>query len=351
MSLTTVNVFALGGTIAMAASPGGRGAVTAARTARKVPSAAGRAPPTGGVEPRLTARGLCRAVPGLDRVARIKTFDLRRLPGAHLGDEHLIGLARAIIKGRAPAVVTQGTDTIEETAFALDLMVGARLPVVVTGAMRHPALAGADGPGNLLAAITVAASPAAEGLGTLVVMGDRIHAAALVRKTHTSAPDAFTSPNAGPIGFVAEGEARILLYPTAATVVAIPVRPKDARPVAVIAAHQGDDGALLRAAYDEDLAGVVVAAMGGGHLTPKAADAAEALARRVPVVLASRAGAGPVLARTYGFKGSEMDLVSRGLIRAGWLDPAKARILLALARRAGFDRRRIRTAFATYGGG
>jgi L-asparaginase len=348
MSLTTVNVFALGGTIAMTPPPGGSGASTAMGRARK---AVVKRTPTGGVEPRLTARGLCRAVPGLDRVARIKTFDVRRLPGAHLSDEHLIGLARAIVKGRAPAVVTQGTDTIEETAFALDIMVGARLPVVVTGALRHPALAGADGPANLLAAVTVAASPAAEGLGTLVVMGDRIHAAALVRKTHTSAPDAFASPNAGPIGFVAEGEARILLYPTAATSITVPPTPKDARPVAVITAHQGDEGALLRAAYDEDLAGVVIAAMGGGHLTPKAADAAEALGRRVPVVLASRTGAGPVLARTYGFKGSEMDLVSRGLIRAGWLDPAKARILLALARRAGFDRRRTRTAFATFGGG
>lgn len=338
MALTTVTVFALGGTIAMTAPDAG------------APAARGRAKGPG-VTPRLSARALVRAVPALGRVARIRTVDFRRMPGAHLKDDDLVALAQAILKGKTPAVVSQGTDTIEETAFALDLLVGASLPVVVTGAMRHPGLAGADGPANLLAAATVAASAEAEGLGTLVVMGDRIHAAALVRKTNSAAPDAFTSPNAGPIGFVAEGDVRILLHPVAGASLPLPVKTGDTRPVVVIAAHQSDDGEMLRAAYGRELGGVVIAAMGGGHLSPKASDAAEALARRVPVVLASRTGAGPVLARTYGFKGSEMDLAGRGLIRAGWLDPAKARLLLTLARRAGLDRRKTRAAFATYGGG
>ncbi|MFT5538493.1 MAG: L-asparaginase [Alphaproteobacteria bacterium] len=343
MTLTTVNIFALGGTIAMAGAPRGRGAKTAA-PARRSGSAKG-------VVPRLTAKALTNAVPELSRIARIKPIDFRRLPGAHLTDNDLVELARTIIKGRNPAVVTQGTDTLEETAFALDLMVGTRVPVVVTGALRHPGLAGADGPANLLAAVTVAASEAAEGLGTLVVMGDRIHAAALVRKTNATAPDAFTSPNAGPIGFLAESQVRILLYPAARTAINPVIRPKDMRPVVIITAHQGDTGEMLRAALDRDIAGVVIAAMGAGHLTPKAADAAEQLCRQAPVVLASRTGAGPVLMHTYAFTGSESDLASRGLIRAGWLDAPKARILLALARRAGFDRRRTRTAFAAYGGG
>ncbi len=337
MALTTVNVFALGGTIAMAAPDSGQ----PVRGRAKGP----------GVTPRLTARGLVRAVPALGHVARIKAIDFRRVPGAQLDDDDLIELARAIIKGRAPAVVTQGTDTIEETAFALDLLVGGRQTVVVTGAMRHPGLAGADGPANLLAAVTVAASEAAEGLGALVVMGDRIHAASLARKTNSAMPDAFTSPNAGPIGFVAEGNVRILLHPVEGASITLPAKQADTRPVLVVTAHQNDDGEVLRAIYGREIAGVIIAAMGGGHLAPKAADAAEALSRRVPVVLASRTGSGPVLARTYGFKGSEMDLTSRGLIRAGWLEPAKARILLALARRAGLDRRKTRAAFANYGGG
>jgi len=340
MTLTPINIFALGGTIAMAApTPGRKPAKGAVR------------PPRGTVAPKLTARALVAAVPGLSSAARIKAVDFSRVPGAHLTDDDLVELARAIVAGRRPAVVVQGTDTIEETAFALDLLVGARVPVVVTGAMRHPGMAGADGPANLLAAATVAASPRAEGLGTLVVMGDRIHAASLVRKMHTTAPDAFASPGAGPIGYVAEGEARILLYPAASTTIPATARPKDSRPVVIIASHISDTGMALMAATEQDIGGAVIAALGAGHLSPAATTAAEILTRRVPVVLSSRVATGPVLSHTYGFTGSETDLIARGLIRSGWLDPAKARILLALARRAGFDRRRIRTAFAAYGGG
>lgn len=326
MPLPPVTIFTLGGTIAMTVR-GSRGA-----------------------EPRLSAKALVKAVPDLARVARVGTRDFRRVPGAHLTSEDLVALARAIIANGRPAVVTQGTDTIEETAFALDILIGTRLPVVVTGAMRHPGLAGADGPANLLAAVTVAASPAAKAAGVLVVMNDRIHAAALVRKGDTSAPDAFVSPTAGPIGFVAEGVSHILVRPLVRVRIPQPVRPRDARPVPLVVSHLGDSGALLRAVKD-DIAGVVIAGMGGGHLAPAAADAAAALAQRIPVVLASRTGAGAVLSHTYGFTGSEMDLAARGLIRAGWLDAPKARILLALACRAGFDRRRICDNFAVYGGG
>jgi L-asparaginase len=148
MALALVNIFALGGTIAMAAPTPGR-----------KPAKGKTRPPRGTVAPKLTARALVAAVPGLARTARIKTVDFSRVPGAHITDSDLVDLARAILAGRRPAVVVQGTDTIEETAFALDLLVGAQVPVVVTGAMRHPGMAGADGPANLLAAVTVAASP------------------------------------------------------------------------------------------------------------------------------------------------------------------------------------------------
>src|SRR6185437_15072259 len=128
----------------------------------------------------------------------------------------LLGLRDEILRrvedGSAGIVITQGTDTIEETAFALDLLWAGHAPIVITGAMRNPTLPGADGPANLLAAVRVAASPAARGLGVLVVIADEIHAARFVSKRHTQSPAAFAAL-AGPLGWVSEGDVRIVLVP------------------------------------------------------------------------------------------------------------------------------------------
>jgi L-asparaginase len=166
-----VAVFGLGGTIAMTQAP------------------------DGGVSPVLSASDLLAAVPGLSDVeAELRVEDFRNKPGASLDFPDLYELAAAINKALADgcvgAVVTQGTDTIEEVAYALDLLLPADTPVVVTGAMRNPTMAGADGPANILAAIKVAASPCARGLGCLVVLNDQVHAARWVHKAHTGSPAA-----------------------------------------------------------------------------------------------------------------------------------------------------------------
>lgn len=118
-------------------------------------------------------------------------------------------ITRLFEEGSDGIVITQGTDTIEETAFVLDLLVDAETPIVVTGAMRNPSLPGADGPANLLASVQVASSFAARGLGTLVVFNDEVHAARFVRKTHTQNPATFRSSPVGPIGWISEGTPRI----------------------------------------------------------------------------------------------------------------------------------------------
>lgn len=156
----------------------------------------------------MSASELLAAVPGLaDTGIDVDVHDFRRLPGASLSFGDLLALADEIdlaVKGGADGVVvTQGTDTIEETAYLLDLVHVADAPVVVTGAMRSATVAGADGPADLLDALRVAASPAARGLGCLVAFAGEIHTARQVRKTHASSITAFTS-RPGPVGYLAE---------------------------------------------------------------------------------------------------------------------------------------------------
>ena len=324
-----VAVFTLGGTIAMRARPGQ------------------------GAAPALSASDLLAAVPGLDEAgAELSVRDVANKPGASLSFGDLFGLADAISAalggGVAGAVVIQGTDTIEETAYLLDLLVAADAPVVVTGAMRNPSLAGPDGPANIAAAIRVAASSCVRGLGCVVVMNDQIHAARWVTKAHTASPAAFTSPGFGPLGHIAEGQ------------VHVPVRLRDRSPhfspvprrtvrVGLVTIALGDDGVLIDALAGP-VDGLVVAAFGAGHVPAGTVTSLAELAARKPVVLTSRTGAGPVHHHTYGFAGSETDLLARGLISAGYLAPLKARLLLHLLLATGADRTRIGQAFAVAGG-
>ncbi|MCA3748158.1 MAG: asparaginase, partial [Rubrobacter sp.] len=134
-----------------------------------------------GVVPRLTGRDLVESVPQIAEVAEVEAESVRQVPSSDLTIEDLVEVAgeaaSRLRSGAEGVVITQGTDSIEETAFAMDLLVEGEKPVVVTGAMRNPTLPGADGPANLLGAVRVAASDAARGLGALVVMNDEIHAA------------------------------------------------------------------------------------------------------------------------------------------------------------------------------
>ncbi|MEV2279397.1 asparaginase [Nocardiopsis sp. NPDC049922] len=309
---------------------------------------------SGGVVPALSAAQLVAAVPGLAETGiDIEVEDFRRLPGASLSLSDLTDLAAEIDKRLASGtvngvVVTQGTDTIEETSYLLDLFHTAPQPVVVTGAMRNPTLAGADGPANLLAAVQTAAHPSARDQGVLVVLTDEIHAASRVRKTHATSVTTFQSPNGGPLGYVVEGTPRLLNHPTGRTTLDLSNLGTGPR-VALVTVALGDDGLLLDG-LAERVDGAVIAAFGVGHVPQHLVPALEDLADQVPVVLASRTGGGAGLAATYGFPGSEQDLLERGLIRAGFLDPYKARILLWALLATDRDRTAITEAFAAAGG-
>jgi len=320
-----VAVFSLGGTIAMTSDPH-----------------------TPGVIPALSGQQLLAAVPGLSGLdLDVEVHDFRRVPGGSLAIDDVIALHASIGSVSADGVVvTQGTDTIEEVAYLLDLLESGDQPVVVTGAMRNPTLAGADGPSNLLAAIQVAGDATAAGLGCLVVFADEIHAARHVRKIHGTSVAAFASPDAGPLGYLVEGRVRWLTIPRRRPAVQLTPGVRVPR-VPLVTATMGDDGELLRC-VDDRFDGLVVAAFGAGHVPAAWVEPLATLAKRIPVVLASHPG-GPLLTTTYMFPGSEIDLLRRGLIGAGFLNPAKARILLILLLMSGAERHEIARTFTAEG--
>lgn len=329
MTLPRLLVLSLGGTITMTPAAGG------------------------GIAPTLGAAELVAAVPGLDEIARIEARSPFRVGSSSLTIANILTVAAdiraAFAGGFDGALVIQGTDTIEETAFILDLVVRDARPVVVVGAMRGPQAPGADGPANLLAAALVAASPQAHGLGTLVVLNDEIHAARFVRKAHTSLTSAFVSDNAGPLGLIAEGRPRLLARLTPAELPPLDGMGDDVPPVALIKVAMGEDGRLIRAVPGLGYAGLVIEGAGAGHVPAAVAEIVGEVAAQIPVILASRTLAGPSFERTYGYPGSEIDLIGRGALPGGFLTGLKARLLLTLALRAGWDRATLRAGLAAFG--
>ncbi|WP_395698360.1 asparaginase [Methylocella sp.] len=318
-------VLSTGGTIAMAAA----------------------APEAGG-DLRFNAHALIEAAPGLDALARIEARDVLAKPSASFTLADQAKIARAAEEAAREAdgvVVTHGTDTLEETAFALSLLTRVDAPIVLTGAMRRPDQPGADGPANLLAAARVALCEQARALGPLVVMDDEIFCAHLVRKSHSFRPHAFSAHPFGPIGHVAEGRVRIVLKP-AALPPQISFGAGSAR-VAILEAGAGfcAETALALATVVD---GLVLSLPGAGHVAADAAPALGELAQRLPVVFATRTGAGETLASSYAYAGGEIDLIARGLIPAGPLDARKARVALQLLLSDGADRARVGACFAMF---
>ena len=306
---------------------------------------------SGAIMPALSGGDLVRAVPGIDQVAHVEAVSPMTKPGASLVVDDVLAVARLADQRLAAdidgVVVVQGTDTIEETAFLLDLAMRSDKTVVVTGAMRGAEATGADGPANILSATIVAASHGAEGLGTLVVLNDEIHCARFVQKSHTALPSAFTSPLVGPVGHVIEQRARVRVRPATCVRPALSAARGDV-PVALVTMSLGDDGRMLRELARLGYRGVVLQGMGAGHVPDVVAPIVGELVPTMPVVLATRVHTGPTFTHTYGFPGSETDLLARGAIGAGTLTGPKARLLLTLLLGSGADRVAIGEAFASY---
>lgn len=333
MTPPTIAIGALGGTIASTSTAGDGSAVV----------------------PTLDAAALAAAVPGLAGVASLRAETLAQLPSPSLDEATLLralAWARAAVDdGAAGVVLTQGTDTLEESAFWLDLLWDRPEPLVLTGAMRAPDAAGADGPANLLAAVRCAVAPASRDRGVVVVMADEVHAARWVAKADSLAPHAFVSAPFGPLGRVAEGEVRYAAPAVRTTPLPSPSEDAAASRVLLVTTHLGDDGLLLSMVDVDRVDAVVVAGFGAGHVSASAAEQVGRLAASVPVVFATRTGAGPTGRAIYGYPGSEIDLQQRGAVGAGWLTPLKARLLLAALGATGpLEGARVAEEFARRGG-
>ncbi|HEX5038718.1 MAG TPA: asparaginase [Candidatus Limnocylindria bacterium] len=300
--------------------------------------------------PTLRGAELLASVEGLARIADIEPIDWGLVPASHLSFAQVLEIGRTLADRLTRpefdgAVVVQGTDIIEETAFAWDLLPLPPKPVIVVGAMRSASQDGYDGPDNLRAAVTAAADPALADQGVVVAMAGELHGADDVRKTHTHAYGTFRSPNLGPLGTVAGGRVTLARRRAPHHLPLIP--DAAALPVPILTAVL-DERPVLAA---EDPAALVVAATGGGNTTPEMLDLARPLIERGrPVVLATRCPSGRP-APGYGFPGGSTTWWDAGAIFSGTLGPLKSRVLVALGLGAGLGSAELAALVEPHGGG
>jgi L-asparaginase len=290
---------------------------------------------------------LLDAVPALGAVARIHAEQIASIDSKDMSAALWTQLASRIDALLAQddidgVVVTHGTDTLEETAYLLHLTVKSAKPVVLTAAMRPSSALSADGPLNLLNAVTVAASREAHGQGVLVAFNNQIHTARDVTKTSTYAVDAFRSPETGVLGFVQDGRVEfqrtiVRLHTTSSEFAVTDNWPM----VEVIASYAGVSRVIVDALVGAGVKGIVVAGTGNGSMHAEITQAlADAVQQGVAVVRASRVGSGHVMRN-----GAASD-DALGTISAGTLNPYKARVLLMLALAAGSQN--LQRVFDTY---
>lgn len=327
-SLPRIHLLATGGTIA-GAHTGGRSYAAAT----------------------LTAEALVAAVPQLAGLARISTEQVAGIASQDMDEQvwrQLAARTQAALDepAVAGAVITHGTDTMEETAYFLNLVLRTAKPVVLVGAMRPATAISADGPMNLYNAVAAAVHPAAAGRGVLVVANDEIHFAREIAKTNTTQLATFRSPNRGLAGLVNTGRVHWFgpaprRHTAESEFAAAP--PAALPPVEIIHAHAGMGRTLIDAAVRAGAQGLVIAGVGNGNLAaPALAAGREAVRAGVAVVRSSRTGGGVVE------RDIEVDDSAAGFIAAEELNPQKARVLLMLGLARTRDPAALQALFTTY---
>ena len=301
----------------------------------------------GALRAALTGDEIVSAVPGLDEIARVSVEQIANVNSRDMTPEVWLRLGRRaneLLRDPevAGVIVTHGTDTLEETAYFLDLTVESDKPIVVVGAQRAPTNYDTDGPRNMLNAVRVVVSPEAVGKGTMVVMNGQINAAREVTKTNTLDVETFQTLDFGLLGVADVEKVRFYRAPTRRQT--IPLAADANLPnVAIISEYAGSDGRAIRLLLEDgNLDGLVVAGLGLAHVsTPTLEAIREVRAAGIPVVVASRVLTG----RIVPLYANNVDLLEIGCVQADNLSPQKARVLLMVAMTQTRDPEELRTIF------
>lgn len=297
--------------------------------------------------PTLSGEDIMAMVTGIESFADIETHTFSSLPSPHMTPEIMMELSLKIqellkrddITG---VVVTHGTDTLEETAYLLDLTIKSDKPVIVTGSMRNSSELGYDGPANLAAAIVTAMAKESKNKGVLVCLNDEINCASEVTKEHSMHLNTFQSPEFGPVGVVDSNQ--VIFYRD--NLVKQYINTSDiSNNVVLIKAVAGNGGEYIDYCIEKGVKGIVIEAMGRGNIPPLMAEAVErAIKIGIVIVMVTRCFKGRVM-DSYGYPGGGKQLRNAGVIFGDRLPGQKARIKLILALGYTNDTEKIRKIF------
>lgn len=283
----------------------------------------------------------------INQYAQIDELNPFNVPSPHMTIQHVKQLKDIILEAVTNKyydgfVITHGTDTLEETAFLLDLILGIEQPVVITGAMRSSNEIGSDGLYNYISAIRVASDEKARHKGVMVVFNDEIHTARNVTKKHTSNTNTFQSPNHGPLGVLTKDRVQFHHMPYRQQALE---NVNDKLNVPLVKAYMGMPGDIFSFYSREGIDGMVIEALGQGNIPPSALEGIQQLVSlNIPIVLVSRSFNG-IVSPTYAYDGGGYQLAQQGFIFSNGLNGPKARLKLLVALSNNLDKAEIKSYF------
>ncbi|HDC9545532.1 TPA: asparaginase [Staphylococcus aureus] len=283
----------------------------------------------------------------INQYAQIDELNPFNVPSPHMTIQHVKQLKDIILEAVTNKyydgfVITHGTDTLEETAFLLDLILGIEQPVVITGAMRSSNEIGSDGLYNYISAIRVASDEKARHKGVMVVFNDEIHTARNVTKTHTSNTNTFQSPNHGPLGVLTKDRVQFHHMPYRQQALE---NVNDKLNVPLVKSYMGMPGDIFSFYSREGIDGMVIEALGQGNIPPSALEGIQQLVSlNIPIVLVSRSFNG-IVSPTYAYDGGGYQLAQQGFIFSNGLNGPKARLKLLVALSNNLDKAEIKSYF------